>query len=43
MVSVGIANRINDENIDKLFDWADHTLYTAKETSRNKAVIYEEK
>jgi diguanylate cyclase (GGDEF)-like protein len=33
----------SDHNIDDIFEKVDHALYEAKETGRNKVVIYKEK
>jgi len=38
--SIGVANFINDENLESLFERADKALYEAKETGRNKVVIF---
>lgn len=37
--SIGVAQLLDNENIDTLFDRADKAVYEAKETGRNKVVI----
>ncbi|QZY54160.1 histidine kinase N-terminal 7TM domain-containing diguanylate cyclase [Crassaminicella profunda] len=42
-ISLGLANRMMEDSVDKLFDRADQALYMAKQSGRNKVIVYKEK